>query len=321
MKGISTVESQLPKTWRKLPSGKVRELYVCEEKQLLLMLTTDRVSAFDRVLEPPIPYKGAVLNKLNAYFQRAQSIVPRWMINCPGPQLMLGHYLQPFFVECVVRGHISGHAWRRYEAGVRHICGRSLPDGLYPHAELPEVLFTPTTKADVGKKDTDLSESDILSQGLLSKEQLRQLKDYSLQLYEVGAAHAKAHGLRLLDAKYEFGHRAKTIYLIDELHTPDSARYCCEKAYQAYALARRKGKEVPPLRQLSKEWLREQLLQQTSPTSSLSTKQVGRLSELYIDVYEKLTATPFSTEGYCSRAADLEAQLLSVIRNADLLST
>ena len=317
IKGLKSAELELPKGWRKLSSGKVRELYVREE--LLLMLSTDRVSAFDKVLDQPIPYKGAVLSKLSEYFlKKSEKILPNWLISCPGPQLMLGHYLQPFLIECVVRGHISGHAWRRYEAGDRHICGHTLPDGLYPHAELPKVLFTPTTKASIGEKDRDISESEILSKNLLSKAQLHQLRSYSLQLYEEGASYAQVRGMRLLDAKYEFGCQGKEIYLIDELHTPDSARYCSEKEYQTYVAACRKGESTFRLRQLSKEWLREQLLQQRAPTSSLNSQQIHQLSKLYRDIYEKLTETPFSTENYSCEAKELQEQVLSSIRKYNL---
>ena len=316
IKGLKSAELELPKGWQKLSSGKVRELYV--RKELLLMLSTDRVSAFDKVLEQPIPYKGAVLNKLSEYFlKKSKKILPNWFISCPGPQLMLGHYLQSFPIECVVRGHISGHAWRRYEAGKRHICGHSLPNGLYPHAELPKVLFTPTTKANIGEKDTDISESEILSKGLLSKVQLQQLRSYSLQLYAEGASHAQVRGMRLLDAKYEFGYQGKEIYLIDELHTPDSARYCSEKEYQAYVVAYRKGKATS-LPQLSKEWLREQLLQQRAPTSSLNSQQIHHLSKLYRDIYEKLTEVPFSTKNYSCEAKELQEQALSSIKKYTL---
>ena len=286
------------KSWRPLGSGKVRELYVDKEEKLLLMHTTDRVSAFDKVLPQPIPHKGAVLNQLNEHFlKQAAEIVPTWMIGRFDAQLMLGHYVPPLPVECIVRGHLSGHAWRCYAAGERRICGQPLANGLYPHAELPEPIFTPTTKADIGEKDQDLSIADILREGLLSKEQLQQLEAYSFALYAQGAAHAQEHGLRLLDAKYEFGLRGSEIYLIDELHTPDSARYCYEEEYQSHCSAIRQG-EQPRLRQLSKEQLREHLLktQQAGRAALLNPTYIAQLSKLYTDIYERLTKKAFKKD-------------------------
>lgn len=316
--GFWQADLSLPEGWSKLGSGKVRELYVHKEQALLLMLSTDRISAFDALLPQPIPYKGAVLNQLNAFFlEQAADILPTWMLTAPGPYLMLGHYLKPLPVECVVRGHLSGHAWRLYQAGVRKICEKSLPEGLYPHAALPEPLFTPTSKAKAGHTDQDLSEKEMIRKGLLTSAQLRQVKDYALALYRQGAAHASGHGLRLLDAKYEFGLRGQRLYLIDELHTPDAARYCYEKEYPSYCEAQEKGNKKAALRQLSKEALREQLLQNQSAgtAAQLTPEQVQELSKLYIDLYETLRKKPFSLTGYSTEGSVLQEQAIAGIQS------
>ena len=318
--GLSTVSLELPKGWKKINSGKVRELYVEEEKELLLTVTTDRISAFDAILPRPIPYKGAVLNLLNARFLRqAEEVIPHWMQSCPAPQLMIGRYAKPLAVECIVRGHLSGHAWRSYQAGERQLCGEILPKGLYEHAELPHPIFTPSTKAKAGRTDEYIRPSDILDRGLLSPLEFRSLRSYALSLYNRGVAYAKSRGLRLMDAKYEFGTYRDQIYLIDELHTPDAARYCEEQAYQSYLSTHKRGhtSSKTALKQLSKESLREYLLQrqQAGVAVSLPDSEVEQLSRLYVSMYEKLTAEPFSAAGISCEASVLQAQALSGIRS------
>ena len=290
--------------WKKYYSGKVRELYRAKSKpDLLLMHTTDRVSAFDVVLKQTIPFKGVVLNLLSSFFlQKASSIVPVWALALPDSDKMVGYYAKPLPVECVVRGHISGHAWREYEAGKRTLCGQSLPDGLYQHAQLREPLFTPTTKADLGQKDQDISEHDIIKAELLSSSQLKQLKAYSLALYAQGAAHAKERGLRLLDAKYEFGCKTDgTICLIDELHTPDAARYLYEQSYEEYVSEKEQnGTEeatasLPSA--LSKEILREYIIKMGQKARvgdvRLTESQIQDISQLYKDLFTILTGENF----------------------------
>ena len=318
-KGLFEVSLELPKEWTQIGSGKVRALYLHKEKEYLLSVTTDRISAFDVVLPQPIPYKGAVLNLLNAHFlEQAQQIVPQWMISCPAPQLMIGRYAEPLPVECIIRGHLSGHAWRIYKKGERMLFGTRLPEGLFEHAPLLHPIFTPSTKAKQGASDEYLSPEDLLEQTNLSLSQLQAIKAYAERLFAEGTSYAAHRGLRLMDAKYEFGLYRDTIYLIDELHTPDAARYCSEKDYQNYLEAHQRGQNLR-LEQRSKEALRTYLLDrgQAGQAPTLSSEEIQQLSMLYTHIFEELIGHRFTTKRYSTNPTRLQEQALQAIKALD----
>lgn len=272
--------------------GKVRDVYSFEDK--LVMVATDRISAFDVVLPRAIPFKGQVLNQIAAHFLKAtKDIVPNWLISVPDPNVSVGHKCEAYPVEMVVRGYLSGHAWREYRSGKRAICGVSVPDGLKESDKLPSPIITPTTKAKEGH-DQDISREEIISQGLVSEEEYVQLEKYALALFERGTEMAAKQGLILVDTKYEFG-RAEdgTIYLIDEIHTPDSSRYFYLDTYQSNQEA------GLPQRQLSKEFVREWLIENGfqgkdgQQVPEMDDDRVTLISERYIELFEKVTGMPF----------------------------
>ncbi|MGY3212573.1 phosphoribosylaminoimidazolesuccinocarboxamide synthase [Mucilaginibacter sp. HD30] len=272
--------------------GKVRDVYTIEDKYLV-MVVSDRISAFDVVLPEPIPYKGQVLNQIAAKFLKATSdIVPNWVINVPDPSVTIGRICEPFKVEMVIRGYLAGHAAREYAAGKRQVCGVNLPEGLKENDKLPEPIITPTTKAAVGH-DEDISREEILSRGIVSEADYLQLEKYTRALFARGIEIAAAQGLILVDTKYEFGKVGDTIYLIDEIHTPDSSRYFYREGYEE---RQEKGE---PQKQLSKEFVRRWLIEngfqgkdgQTVPV--MTTEKVQSISERYIELYEKITGEEF----------------------------
>ncbi len=225
--------------------GKVRDVYNIND-ELMVIVVSDRISAFDVVLPRGIPYKGQVLNQIAAHFMKATSdIVPNWILDVPHPMVSVGKLCQPFKVEMVIRGYLSGHAWREYKAGKREICGVRLPEGLHENDKFREPIVTPTTKEDVAH-DEDISKEDIIKHGLVSKEHYEQLENYTRLLFRRGTEMAAKQGLILVDTKYEFGLHNGKIYLIDEVHTPDSSRYFYSRGYEE----RQKNKQ--PQRQLSK---------------------------------------------------------------------
>lgn len=271
--------------------GKVRDVYQFEHH--LLMIASDRISAFDVVLPRPIPYKGQVLNQIAAHFLAAtRSVVPNWLLAVPDPNVSYGLKCETFPVEMVVRGYLAGHAWRTYRSGLRTLCGVELPDGLSENDRLPQPIITPTTKAHEGH-DEDISREDILNKGLISATDYEQLERYALALFAKGTEMAAERGLILVDTKYEFGHLDGTIYLIDEIHTPDSSRY-----FYADGFADRQAAEQPQ-KQLSKEFVREWLIEngfqgkegQRIPT--MTDEWVNQISERYIELFERLTGQTF----------------------------
>jgi phosphoribosylaminoimidazole-succinocarboxamide synthase len=271
--------------------GKVRDVYQFEHH--LLMIASDRISAFDVVLPRPIPYKGQVLNQIAAHFLAAtRSVVPNWLLAVPDPNVSYGLKCETFPVEMVVRGYLAGHAWRTYRSGLRTLCGVELPDGLAENDRLPQPIITPTTKAHEGH-DEDISREDILGKGLISTTDYEQLERYALALFAKGTEMAAERGLILVDTKYEFGHLDGTIYLIDEIHTPDSSRY-----FYADGYADRQAAEQPQ-KQLSKEFVREWLIEngfqgkegQRIPT--MTDEWVNQISERYIELFERLTGQTF----------------------------
>ena len=274
--------------------GKVRDVYTINN-DILLMVATDRISAFDVVLPQGIPFKGQVLNQMASMFlDETSHIVPNWKIAIPDPMVTAGFVCEPFKVEMVVRGYLAGHSWREYKLGKRMICGVEMTDGLVENQKFPKPIITPTTKAVVGH-DEDISREEILSTGLLSLEDYEQLEKYAYQLFEAGTQKATETGLILVDTKYEFGKRDGKIYLIDEIHTPDSSRYFYADTYQELLY---KGF---PQRQLSKEFVREWLMAndfsgkegQTIP--EMTADFVNNVSERYIELYEKITGRIFET--------------------------
>ncbi|WP_374949767.1 phosphoribosylaminoimidazolesuccinocarboxamide synthase [Mucilaginibacter sp.] len=272
--------------------GKVRDVYTIADKYLA-MVVTDRISAFDVVLPEPIPYKGQVLNQIAAKFLAATAdIVPNWVISVPDPSVTIGRICEPFKVEMVIRGYLAGHAAREYALGKRQVCGVTLPEGLKENDILPEPIITPTTKASVGH-DEDISREDILAKGIVSEADYAQLESYTRQLFKRGTEIAAAQGLILVDTKYEFGKVGDTIYLIDEIHTPDSSRYFYSDGYEQ----RQASGEAQ--KQLSKEFVRRWLIEngfqgkdgQTVP--QMTREIVESISARYIELYEQITGEQF----------------------------
>jgi len=272
--------------------GKVRDVYTINNKYLA-MVVTDRISAFDVVLPEPIPYKGQVLNLIAARFLQATAdIVPNWVVTVPDPSVTIGLICEPFKVEMVIRGYLAGHAWREYSAGKRQVCGVSLPDGLKENDKLREPIITPTTKAAVGH-DEDISREEILKQGIVAEGDYVQLENYTRQLFKRGTEIAAKQGLILVDTKYEFGKADGKIYLIDEIHTPDSSRYFYSDGYQD----RQNANE--PQKQLSKEFVRKWLIENGfqgkdgQQVPEMTPEKVQSISERYIELYEQITGEAF----------------------------
>lgn len=287
--------------------GKVRDVYTINDKYMV-MLVSDRISAFDVVLPRPIPYKGQVLNQIAAQFLEAtKDIVPNWMINVPLPNVTVGYKCETYPVEMVVRGNLTGHAWRTYKSGKRELCGVPLPEGLKENDFFEKPIITPTTKAHEGH-DEDISRDEIIASGLVSKEEYEQLEKYTLALFERGKEIAKERGLILVDTKYEFGRIGDTIYLIDEIHTPDSSRYFYLEGFDE------RQKKGEAQKQLSKEFVREWLMengfqgQEGQQIPEMTEEVVGRISERYIELFEQVTGRTFHKHdvNYAEQQAKLE---------------
>ena len=274
--------------------GKVREVYALEN-DLLVMIATDRLSAFDVVMPRGIPYKGQILNQIATKMMEAtKDIVPNWLTATPDPNVAIGQACEPFKVEMVIRGYMSGHAAREYKAGKRMLCGVSMPEGLKENDAFPAPIITPATKAEMGDHDEDISREDILARGIVSKENYEVLEKYTYALFERGTALAAQRGLILVDTKYEFGKTASgEIVLIDEIHTPDSSRYFYADGYEERQAAGEAQK------QLSKEFVRQWLIShnfqglegQTLP--EMSDDYIASVSERYIELYENITGETF----------------------------
>lgn len=273
--------------------GKVRDVYNIDDR-IILMVVSDRISAFDVVLPQGIPYKGQVLNQIAAKFLDATAdIVPNWKVSIPDPMVTAGIYCEPFKVEMVVRAYLAGHAWRLYKQGIRKICGVDMPEGLKENDKFPQPIITPTTKASVGH-DEDISKEEILKNGLVVEKDYIKLEEYTYKLFQRGTQIAEKMGLILVDTKYEFG---KTddgkIYLIDEIHTPDSSRYFYLDGY------RERQDKNEPQKQLSKEFVREWLMEQGfqgkegQTVPQLPEKFVEQVSDRYIELFEKITGEKF----------------------------
>tara|TARA_R110002072_G_C7888696_1_gene528639 strand:- start:403 stop:1353 length:951 start_codon:yes stop_codon:yes gene_type:complete len=291
MEAIKNTNFQFPHQ-KDVYHGKVRDVYYIGDN-LLLMITSDRISAFDFILPKPIPYKGQVLNQIAAYFLEAtKNLVPNWVLSVPHPNVTIGKRCEPFKVEMVVRGYLCGHAWREYSAGKRMLCGVKLPEGLKQNDPFPQPIITPTTKASEGH-DEDISREEIIAQGIVAEHDYVQLEKYALALFQRGTEMAAKQDLILVDTKYEFGKIEETIYLIDEIHTPDSSRYFYKKGFQE-----RQNRGEKQL-QLSKEFVREWLIQHNfqgkegQQMPEMPEDFIQQVSERYIELYEKITGRDF----------------------------
>lgn len=287
--------------------GKVRDVYDIKN-EYLVMVVSDRISAFDVVLPEGIPFKGQVLNQIAAKFlDETAGILPNWKIAVPDPMVTIGHKCEPFKVEMVIRGYLSGHAWREYKAGKRTICGVEMPDGMVENQKFPEPIITPTSKAAEGH-DEDISKEEIIASGLVSREDYEKLEQYTRAIFQRGTEIAAKMGLILVDTKYEFGKKDGQIYLMDEIHTPDSSRYFYAEGYEERLAKGEKQK------QLSKEFVREWLMangfqgQEGQKVPEMTTEIIDSITERYIELYENITGEKFvkgsdadSTEAILSR--------------------
>jgi phosphoribosylaminoimidazole-succinocarboxamide synthase len=291
--------------------GKVRDVYSFADK--LVMVASDRISAFDVVLPRAIPFKGQVLNQIAAHFLGAtRDIVPNWLLEVPDPNASIGRRCETYPVEMVVRGYLSGHAWREYKAGRRQVCGVALPEGLRESDRLPTPIITPTTKAHEGH-DEDISREEIIAKGLVSEEEYVQLEKYALALFQRGTEMAAEQGLILVDTKYEFGRSEGVIYLIDEIHTPDSSRYFYLDTYEVNQEA------GIAQRQLSKEFVREWLIangfqgKEGQSVPEMDDDRVSLISERYIELFEKVTGTPFVRADQSAILQRIEANITQAL--------
>ena len=304
MKAVVKTNFQFPGQ-TSLYVGKVRDVYNIDDK-MLAMVVSDRISAFDVVLPKGIPYKGQVLNQIAAKFLDATAdIIPNWKIATPDPMVTVGLKCEGFRVEMIVRGYLAGSAWREYRAGARTLCGVPLPDGMVENQKFPTPILTPTTKADEGH-DENISREEIIAKGIVAEEDYMQLERYALALFQRGSEIAASRGLILVDTKYEFGKRDGKIYLIDEIHTPDSSRYFYADGYEE-RLA--KGEHQ---RQLSKEFVREWLMdngfqgKEGQQVPTMTDEIVANIADRYIELYENITGEKFHKAEDCT---DVEARI------------
>jgi phosphoribosylaminoimidazole-succinocarboxamide synthase len=273
--------------------GKVRDVYNIRDKYLL-MIVSDRISAFDVVMPRGIPYKGQVLNQIAAKFLDATSdIVPNWKIATPDPNVTIGHICEPYPVEMIVRAYLTGSSWRTYKSGAREICGVPIPEGMREHQRFETPIITPTTKAEQGKHDEDISRNEIISRGLVPEDEYEKIEKYTLEVFRRGSEIAASQGLILVDTKYEFGKKDGKIYLIDEINTPDSSRYFYADEYQ------QRFEKGLPQKQLSKEFVREWLMEngfqgkEGQKVPEMSDDFVNQVSERYIELFERITGEKF----------------------------
>ena len=300
---------------KSLYEGKVRDVYNIND-DFLVMVVSDRISAFDVVLPKGIPFKGQVLNQIAEKFLDATAdIVPNWKIAVPDPNVTVGHFCETFPVEMIVRGYLTGSSWRLYKNGGREICGVPLPEGLKEHQAFPQPLLTPTTKAEQGAHDENISRDEIIAQGLVSEEDYTELERISLELFNRGSEMAKEMGLILVDTKYEFGKKDGQIYLIDEIHTPDSSRYFYADGYQERF---DKGENQ---KQLSKEFVREWLMDKNfqgrkgDVMPELTDEFVNQVSERYIELYENITGDKFVKSDISAIPARIEKAVTNFLNN------
>jgi phosphoribosylaminoimidazole-succinocarboxamide synthase len=293
--------------------GKVRDVYRLKN-DLMVMIATDRISAFDVVLPAGIPYKGQVLNQIAEKFLDATAdIVPNWKMACPDPMVTVGRTCEPYMVEMVIRGYLTGHAWREYKSGKRELCGLPMPDGMVENQKFEQPLITPTTKADVGH-DEDISREEIIRQGLVDEKEYELLEKYTRELFERGTKIATEKGLILVDTKYEFGKFDGKIILIDEIHTPDSSRYFYTQGYEE------RLKNGENQKQLSKEFVRQWLIEQGfqgkegQAMPSMSEEFIASVSDRYIELFEKITGETFIKSDVSNVQQRLEENILAFLK-------
>ena len=293
--------------------GKVRDVYSIDN-DILVMVATDRISAFDVILPEGIPYKGQVLNQIAAKFLDATSdIVPNWKLASPDPMVTVGVRCEPYKVEMIARGYLTGSAWREYKAGARSLCGIALPEGMKENQKFPSPIVTPTTKAEEGH-DENISKEEIIAQGLVNKEEYEQLEKYTLELFKRGTEMAAQKGLILVDTKYEFGKKDGKIYLIDEIHTPDSSRYFYAEGYEERF---KKGEEQ---KQLSKEFVRKWLMEngfrgeKGQKVPEMTPAYCESVSERYIELYENIVGEKFVKADASNVAARIEKNILEYLK-------
>ena len=291
--------------------GKVRDVYHLEDK--IVMVVTDRVSCFDVILPKPIPFKGQILNQIAKKFLKiTKDIVPNWVESVPDPNATIGKKCNPFEIEMVIRGYLSGHAWREYKLGKRELCGVELPNGMKENDKFPSPIITPSSKAQVGH-DIDLSKDEIIQSNLISKSDYKKLEEFTYALFEKGTEYAKSRGLLLIDTKYEFGLYNEKILLIDEIHTPDSSRYFYEESYEKL---QDKGEKQ---RQLSKEFLREWLIEnefqgnEGEEVPEMNDEIINSVSERYIELYENLIGEKFEKRNTIDILNQIEKNVNKVI--------
>jgi phosphoribosylaminoimidazole-succinocarboxamide synthase len=312
---ITTTDFNFPNQ-KSVYRGKVREVYNIND-ELLVMVATDRLSAFDVVLPKGIPYKGQILNQIATKFMElTEDIVPNWLIATPDPNVAVGHLCEPFKVEMVIRGYVSGHAAREYALGKREICGVTMPDYLKENDKFPEPIITPTTKADNGEHDADISREDILSKGIVSEEDYVVLEKFTRDLFQRGTEIAASRGLILVDTKYEFGKTKEgVIVLIDEIHTPDSSRYFYAEGYQE---RQNSGEEQ---KQLSKEFVRRWLIEngfqglEGQQIPNMTDEYIETVSERYIELYENILGEKFVKADITNIDERIEKNVLEYLAN------
>ena len=292
-------------------NGKVRDVYRVGD--VLIMIVSDRISAFDVVLPRGIPYKGQVLNLIASKFlDETKDIVPNWKLAVPHPSVMIGKYAEPFKVEMVVRGYLTGHAWREYKSGKRSLCGVPMPNGMIENQKFDKPIITQTTKEAIGH-DEDISREDIIKHGLVSAKDYYKLEDYTFKLFQRGSEIAAKKGLILVDTKYEFGKIDNDIVLIDEIHTPDSSRYFYAEGYEE------RQKNGQPQKQLSKEFVREWLMEHGfqgkdgQQIPEMDDTFVASVTDRYIELYENITGEKFIRQPLDNVAADIEAAVKKVV--------
>ena len=312
MKALVNTNFNLPGQEAKY-TGKVRDVYFLDNGYLV-MVATDRISAFDVVLPEGIPYKGQVLNQIASQFlDLTQDIIPNWKVAAVDPMVTIGYCCEPYKVEMVVRGYLAGHAWREYKAGKRTLCGVTLPEGLKENQKLPHPIITPTTKAAEGH-DEDISKEEIIARGIVPKDEYEQLEKYTLALFQRGTEIAAKRGLILVDTKYEFGKKDGKIMLMDEIHTPDSSRYFYAEGY-AERLARGEHQK-----QLSKEFVREWLMaggfqgQAGQKVPEMTTEVVNGITDRYIELYENITGQAFDRIECEDVAGRIENNILNFLK-------
>ena len=309
---ITSTNFNFPKQ-RNVYNGKVRDVYNIND-EFLTMIVTDRISAFDVVLPKGIPFKGQVLNLLAKNFLKStEDIVPNWMISSPDPNVTIGHFCKPFKIEMVIRGYLTGHAWRTYKSGKREICGVKMPDGMVEHQKFPSPIITPSTKADFGH-DEDISREDILKKGIVEDKDYIKLEEYTRAVFQRGSEMADERGLILVDTKYEFGKKDGKIFLIDEIHTPDSSRYFYKEGYQ------QRQENGEPQKQLSKEFVREWLIENGfqgkdgQKIPEMNNEFVNSISNRYIELFEKVSGTKFEKPDIKNPLERIEKNVLEFLK-------